>query len=109
MKQRWVLFFDGACPLCFKAQASLPNFLPEDVKLTVVDLNSPIAKSKNYTLNHVVLETPDKTFVGYHAWLQVLSRTKYSWTTSLLIRPCFILIYFIISKNRKIISKIMKL
>ena len=109
MKQRWVLFFDGACPLCFKSQSSLVNLVSSEIKLTAVDLNSSIAKSKGYTNDQVVLETPSATYYGYRAWLQLLSKTKYSWTNFILFRPCFILFYLIISKNRKIISKLIKL
>lgn len=108
-KERWVLFYDGACPLCFKTQSKLSNYLSDNIKLTVVDLNSKIAQSKKYSLKEVVLETQSQTYFGYSAWLMILSETKYSWLTSIFLRPLFILSYQIISKNKKIISKIMKL
>jgi predicted DCC family thiol-disulfide oxidoreductase YuxK len=50
MKERWILYFDGACPLCIKSQNSLKKYLPEHIKLTAVDLNSQIAKNKGYDL-----------------------------------------------------------
>jgi predicted DCC family thiol-disulfide oxidoreductase YuxK len=105
MKERWVLFFDGACPLCLKTQSKLPALLSSRIKLTVVDLNSEIAKSKGYDLKQVVLETNKKTYFGYHAWLQILAETKYDWATNILIRPCFIVFYYFVSRNRKILSK----
>lgn len=105
MKERWILYFDGACPLCIKSQNSLKKYLPEHIKLTAVDLNSQIAKNKGYDLKQVVLETTEGVFFGYNAWLKILAQTKFAWATSLFFRPCFIVCYFLISKNRKIISK----
>lgn len=105
MKKRWVLFYDGACPLCVKTKSKIENLLSNQVKLTVVDLNSSIAKAKGYSREQVVLETDNELFFGYKAWLKILSCTKYSWATHILLRPCFIAFYFIVSKNRKFFSK----
>jgi hypothetical protein len=106
MKKRWVLFYDGACPLCFKSKSWLYKSLDGEIKLTVVDLNSDIAKVKNYDKSSVVLETANGTFKSYHAWLKLLSKTKYKWVTTMLLRPFFIVFYFLVSRNRKLISKI---
>jgi predicted DCC family thiol-disulfide oxidoreductase YuxK len=106
MKERWVLYYDGACPLCTKANTKIKELLPS-VKLTSVDLNSVIAISKGYAKNNVVLETPSQVFLSYKAWLKILQHTKYKWATNILIRPLFILFYHSISKNRKLISKIL--
>ena len=106
MKERWFLFFDGACPLCFKSQSKLKTLLP-DVKLTAVDLNSDIAKQKNYPNTAVVLETPNQIYKGYAAWLKILSHTKYKFVTSILLRPIFIFMYYFISKNRKLLGKLL--
>lgn len=105
MKERWILFYDGACPVCMRSSAKLPGLLP-NVKLTAIDLNSPIAQYKGYGKNSAVLETPNKIFKGYRAWLKILSCTKYKWTTFLIYRPFFLLFYALVSKNRQLISKI---
>jgi len=105
-KERWMLFYDGACPLCFRAKSKIHSYLNKKIKLTVVDLNSNIAKSKNYSNDQVVLETPRGTYFGYRAWIEILNMTKYSWVTHIFLRPIFILSYYLISKNRKTISKI---
>lgn len=109
MKQRWILFYDGACPLCFKSQSKLISLIDKNIKLTAVDLNSSIAKSKGYDNKQVVLETPVQNYYGYHAWLKLLEKTKHKYFTFIGLRPLFILAYYIISKNRSIISKFIKL
>lgn len=107
MIDRWILFYDGACPLCMRTKSKLPELLGRRIKLTAVDLNSDIAKSKGYSNKTVVLETPYGVFKGYHAWLIILSLTKYRWTTIIFLRPIFIVFYFIISRTRKIIGKLL--
>jgi predicted DCC family thiol-disulfide oxidoreductase YuxK len=108
MKSRWVLFYDGACPLCMRTQNKIYDLISDDIKLTAVDLNGAIAISKGYNKNSVVLETPEQNYYSYHAWLKILSKTKYKWCTHLLLRPAFILFYLIVSKNRKMIGKLIK-
>lgn len=105
MKQRWFLFFDGACPLCFKTQSWLIQAIDKNIKLTAVDLQSSIAKSKGYSSKSVVLETSHGIYYSYHAWVQILSKTKYKVFASFVFRPFLILAYYLISKNRKLISK----
>jgi len=106
MKERWILYFDGACPLCIKSQNKIKELLSENIKLSVVDLNSSIAHSKGYSNKQVVLEISDCVYVGYHAWLKILTQTKFAWAASKIFRPLFIVLYFFVSKNRKLISKI---
>ena len=105
MRSRWVLFYDGACPLCVKTKSKIENLLANNVKLTVVDLNSSIAKSKGYDGMQVVLEADNSIYYGYQAWLKILSKTKYAWCTNILFRPLFILLYKFVSKNRRFLSK----
>lgn len=106
MKERWILFYDGACPLCFKTKNKLQSLLT-NVKLTAIDLNSEVAKQKRYSNRSVVLETPTQVFKGYHAWLKIVSETKYKFFAHILLRPIFIIFYFLISKNRKLIGKLL--
>jgi len=105
MKRRWILFYDGACPLCFRSKSWLFNAINKNIKLTAVDLNSDIAKQKGYSLKSVVLEADGHIFKSYHAWIKLLSETKYKHFSSPFYRPLIIIIYYIVSKNRKIISK----
>ena len=107
MKERWFLYFDGACPLCMKSQNKITELLQQNIKITAVDLNGPIAKAKNYS-GSVVLETPNAVYIKHYAWLRILENTKYKWFTHILFRPLFIVFYHVISKNRKIISKLIK-
>ena len=86
----------------------MKHLISDNIKLTAVDLNSDIAKSKGYTKDTVVLETATCTFKGYKAWLEIVKETKYKWSTSLMCRPFFMLAYMLISKNRKLINKILK-
>ena len=106
MKERWVLYYDGACPFCTRANSKITKLLP-DVKLTSVDLNSEIAHSKGYDKNSVVLETPEKTYKGHYAWLKIIEQTNFKWATNIFCRPLFIVFYVIVSKNRKLISKML--
>ena len=71
-----------------------------------MDINGEIAKSKGYSPTQVVLETPTQVLTGYHAWLKILSQTKHKWITNIVLRPVFIIGYFLVSKNRKLISKL---
>ena len=105
MRLRWILYFDGACPLCMKTQYKLKDLISPHIKLTAVDLNSGIAKTKGFTGQSVVLETPEQIYTGHNAWLKILSETKYKWLTNILLRPFFIMGYIIVSKNRKRLSK----
>jgi predicted DCC family thiol-disulfide oxidoreductase YuxK len=106
MKTRWILFYDGACPLCVKTKSKIKNLLRDDIKLSVVDLNSSIAKSKGYDLSHAVLEVGTDVYHGHKAWLKIVSHTKYAWASNILIRPCFIVFYHLVSRNRKLFSKL---
>ena len=81
MIERWVLYYDGACPFCTRANDKVRKMLP-NIKLTSVDLNSEIATSKGYK-DSVVLETPSKIYKGYHAWLKIIEQTKYRWFASI--------------------------
>jgi len=76
------------------------------IKLTFVDLNGEIAKAKGYSNKQVVLETSQGVYFGMQAWLKILEHTKYSWATHILLRPLFCVLYFIVSRNRKLLSKI---
>lgn len=105
MIDRWILFYDGACPLCMKTKSKLPDLLGRRFRITAVDLNSDIAKLKGYDSKTVVLETPHGVYKGCKAWLIILSLTKYRWTTIIFLRPFFIMFYFLISKTRKIIGR----
>jgi len=107
MNERWFLFYDGACPLCVKTQNKIHNLIP-NVKITVVDLNGQIAKQKGYSCKQVVLETPNNIFYGIDAWVHILSNTIYKMITYSVFKPILFLIYWFISKNRKLISKIVK-
>ncbi len=105
MKTRFTLFYDGACPLCVKTKSKIESLLHHTIKLTVVDLHSSIAKAKGYDGQQVVLEVGNDIYYGYKAWLKILSHTKYSWATHILLRPCFIVFYQIVSRNRKFLSR----
>ena len=105
MKSRWILFYDGACPLCIKTKYKIANLLGNDIKLSVVDLNSSIAKSKGYDLSQVVLEIGPDIYRGKEAWLKIISHTKYAWFSHILFRPCFIVFYYFVNKNRKFLSR----
>ena len=107
MNERWFLFYDGACPLCVKTQNKIHNLLPK-VKVTVVDLNGQISKIKGYSNKQVVLETPDNIYHGIYAWIHILKQTKYKPVTYAIFKPILFLIYWFISKNRKLISKIIR-
>jgi predicted DCC family thiol-disulfide oxidoreductase YuxK len=107
MIERWILFYDGACPLCLRTQSKLPALLP-NVRLTALDLNSKIAESKGYK-DQVVLETEHGIYKGLNAWIKILSQTKYRFITFVFFRPILIIGYFFISKNRKLISKLIKI
>ena len=108
MIERWVLFYDGACPLCFKTQSNLVKFLPDNIRITAVDINSNIAKHKGYTNKNVILETPDCVYIGHKACLKILSHTKYNWLNAIILRPIVFITYQIVSKNRKLISLIVR-
>ena len=106
MKTRWILFFDGACPLCLKSQYKISKLISPQIKLTTVDLNGPIATSKGYSNKEIVLEANSEVYFGYKAWVKLLSETKYSFLSHLIFRPIIIVTYFFISRNRKLISKL---
>ena len=104
MKERWILFYDGACPLCMRTKSRLFTLMPKNIKLTAVDLNSSIAKNKGY-LGAVTLETPERVYTSYHACIKLLSETKYKWVTHIFLRPLLIIVYHAISGNRKLLSR----
>ena len=104
MIERWVLFYDGACPLCVKTQSSIAKIIPDGIRMTAVDINSEIAKSKGYANTNIILETPDCVYIGHHACLKILSHTHWSWANHILLRPAIIIVYHIVSKSRKLIS-----
>lgn len=105
MKSRWILFYDGACPLCIKTKSKITNLLDKNIKLSLVDLNSTIAKSKGYDLSQVVLEIGPDVFRGKEAWLKIISHTKYAWFSHILLRPCFIVFYHLVNKNRRFFNR----
>ncbi len=107
MRERWVLFYDGACPLCIKAKGKLQSHL-HNVKMTVVDLNSDVAKRKGYDNKQVILEVSDQTYRGLSAWVKIISKTKYSFLSNIAFRPFLFLFYVCVSKNRKYIGKLLK-
>jgi predicted DCC family thiol-disulfide oxidoreductase YuxK len=109
MKERWILFYDGACPLCFRSKSWLFEAVDKNIKLTAVDLNSNIAKQKGYSTKSIVLETKTQTFTSHHAFLKLLSKTKYKFFTNIYFKPIFIFLYFVVSKNRKIVNKLIVL
>lgn len=100
MRERWILFYDGACPLCSKAQNKILTMMSDDVKLTTVDLNSPIAKASKFANDQVVLQTPDQIYHGYEACAKILSKTRYGWLVSPRISPLTRLVFRFVSKNR---------
>lgn len=107
MIDRWILFYDGACPLCMKTKSKLPSLLGDGIRLTAVDINGSVAKTKGYPSDKVVLETPQGIYHGHKAWLKILTRTKYRWVTRIYLRPFFIIFYYIVSRNRKLIGKLL--
>lgn len=107
MKNRWILFFDGACPLCTKYKTTISQLSSNNIKLTTVDLNSHVAKSKGYSNNKLVLETTDNVYYGFDACIKLLSQTKYNWSTHWVFRPVVFVGYLFISTNRKLISKLL--
>lgn len=91
MIERWILFYDGACPLCTKAQ-SWTKYV-KGVKMTTVDLNSEIAKQKGYNKD-LVLETSTCVYSGAIVIEKILSRTILSGMGSAL-KPVSVAIYFL--------------
>jgi predicted DCC family thiol-disulfide oxidoreductase YuxK len=108
MNERWFLFYDGACPLCTKLQSKLVGIIQTNVRLTTIDLNGKIAKLKGYTGDKVVLETPGGVFFGIDVWIHILSKGKYKFATHILFRPILVCIYWLVSRNRKLLSTIIK-
>ena len=106
MRYRWFIYYDGACPLCQNAASKLKSLVWNYIKLTFVDLNSDVAKAKGFNNKQVVLETAEGVYFGMKAWLKILEHTKYSWVTHILLRPLFCVFYLIVSKNRKLFSKL---
>ncbi len=107
MKERWVIFYDGACPLCIKAKDRLQSNLP-NIKITVVNLNSDVAKRKGYDNKQAVLEAEGRIYKGLPAWVKILSKTKYKFLSNKIFRPFLFLFYVFITKNRKYIGKLLK-
>lgn len=106
MKERWILFYDGACPLCNKAKSKISKILDDKIKLATIDLNSEVALLQGYTNKDLVLVTPSNVFYNFDVWKILISNTKYKWITNPIFRPVFYLFYLFVSKNKKIISKI---
>jgi predicted DCC family thiol-disulfide oxidoreductase YuxK len=103
MRTRWTIYYDGACPVCFKSKNTIFKLINSRIKLTAIDLNSDIAKLKGYNLKTVVLETPCEIYKGYHAWLKIFSETKYyKLTNGTFNRILFAIVYYLVTLYTKI-------
>ncbi len=107
MRERWVLFYDGACPLCTKVKNKLQTHIPNK-NITLIDINGDVAKRKGYNNKQVILETKNQIYQGFGAWLKIISETKYKFLTYVIFRPLLYFLYLFISKNRQYIGKLLK-
>lgn len=76
VKERWFLYYDGACPLCTRLKTGIEHMMSGTVKFTMVDLGGTIAKSKGYDKSNIVLETPAGSFFGSNAIREISSKFK---------------------------------
>ena len=105
-KQRWILFYDSACPVCYRLKSKWLNELSMNIKLTVVDLNSIVAQSKGYSNKTIVLETPSGVYIGYKAVNILLSNINTFWAKVKPIRYILLTGILLVSLNKKIMRKL---
>lgn len=104
-KETWILFYDGACPMCQKIKDNIAHNIDTHIRLTVVNLNSEIAKNRGYSLNNPVLETPSGIYVGFDVVWQLLGVSKYKCLRKRIFKPLIRFLYFGLFVSRMVIKR----
>ncbi len=94
--------------MCLHSKAQIMRLISDNIKLTAIDLNSLSAAKKGYSQKKFVLETTNEIYYDRDAWYMLIGATKYRWMTHKSLKPIFNLCYYLIAKNRTLISKIFK-
>lgn len=105
IKERWILFYDGGCPLCRHLKKNL-GISDSFIKLTTVSLSSELANVFGYKQLTLVVMYANKEIIyeGYDAFLVILEKSKYSWLANIFSGKLSWYIYLVLSKIRKILK-----
>lgn len=107
-RETWILFYDGACPICFRSKTWINKNLNSEIRLTVVDLNSEVAKNRGYSSHEPILETPNGVFRGFDVVWQTLGKTKFKGFKNPIFKPVLKCLYWLFTALRKIIQWFVK-